>query len=246
MTDDDDVIVIGSGAGGGRSPTPAPHPRPGSARGTRWPTTLLDRLGLAVPAREAPAPAVRAGRAMIGEATAAPSVPGASSCPRFMGDCGSLDRADGADAGDGRRRPEAARLVGRAAPLAFALAALLVLVVSIGDRTGCGVLRDLRDSADVGFGTDGAGVAAFAASETPLGALAAAFAGPGFAALLHAMALVSAVGVVHRAPLGEQRPQRAAAPVPATAPRTRCSRTVRGSPAAAASPPRPARSPTLR
>jgi hypothetical protein len=28
--------------------------------------------------------------------------------------------------------PEAARLVGRAAPLAFALAALLVLVVSIG------------------------------------------------------------------------------------------------------------------
>lgn len=45
-----------------------------------------------------------------------------------------------------------------------------------------------------GFGTDPAGVAAFAASHTPLGALATAYVGPGFAAMLHAMALVSAVG----------------------------------------------------
>jgi amino acid transporter len=45
-----------------------------------------------------------------------------------------------------------------------------------------------------GFGTDSVGVAAFAASPAPLGVLAAAYVGPGLAALLHAMALVSAVG----------------------------------------------------
>jgi amino acid transporter len=45
-----------------------------------------------------------------------------------------------------------------------------------------------------GFGTDPAGVAAFGASTAPLGALASAYVGPGFAALLDAMALVSAVG----------------------------------------------------
>lgn len=45
-----------------------------------------------------------------------------------------------------------------------------------------------------GFGTDPAGVAAFAASTAPLGALASAYVGPGLAAVLHAMALVSAVG----------------------------------------------------
>jgi amino acid transporter len=45
-----------------------------------------------------------------------------------------------------------------------------------------------------GFGTDPAGVAAFAASPTPLGALAAAYVGRGLAAVLHTVALVSAVG----------------------------------------------------
>jgi amino acid transporter len=45
-----------------------------------------------------------------------------------------------------------------------------------------------------GFGTDSVGVAAFAASPTPLGALAAVYVGPELAAVLHAAALVSAVG----------------------------------------------------
>jgi len=45
-----------------------------------------------------------------------------------------------------------------------------------------------------GFGTDTAGVAAFGASTAPLGALASAYVGPWFAAVLDAMALVSAVG----------------------------------------------------
>jgi amino acid transporter len=45
-----------------------------------------------------------------------------------------------------------------------------------------------------GFGTDPAGVAAFAASPAPLGALASAYVGSGLAAVLDAMALVSAVG----------------------------------------------------
>jgi amino acid transporter len=45
-----------------------------------------------------------------------------------------------------------------------------------------------------GFGADPVGVAAFAASPTPLGTLAAAYVGPGLAAVLHAVALVSAVG----------------------------------------------------
>jgi amino acid transporter len=45
-----------------------------------------------------------------------------------------------------------------------------------------------------GFGTDEAGVAAFAGSTAPLGALAAAYVGPWQAAVLHAMALISAVG----------------------------------------------------
>jgi amino acid transporter len=45
-----------------------------------------------------------------------------------------------------------------------------------------------------GFGTDPAGVAAFAASPAPLGALATAYVGPGLAVVLHVVALVSAVG----------------------------------------------------
>jgi amino acid transporter len=45
-----------------------------------------------------------------------------------------------------------------------------------------------------GFGTDPVGVAAFATSPAPLGTLAAAYVGPRLAALLHVVALVSAVG----------------------------------------------------
>ena len=45
-----------------------------------------------------------------------------------------------------------------------------------------------------GFGTDEPGVAAFAGSTAPLGALAAAYVGPWLAAVLHAMALISAIG----------------------------------------------------
>jgi amino acid transporter len=45
-----------------------------------------------------------------------------------------------------------------------------------------------------GFGTDDPGVAAFAGSTAPLGALAAAYVGPWLAAVLHAMALISAIG----------------------------------------------------
>jgi amino acid transporter len=45
-----------------------------------------------------------------------------------------------------------------------------------------------------GFGTDAAGVAAFAETSAPLGALAATYVGPWFAAVLHVVALVSAIG----------------------------------------------------
>jgi amino acid transporter len=45
-----------------------------------------------------------------------------------------------------------------------------------------------------GFGTDPAGVAAFAGSAAPLGELALAYAGPAFAAAIHTVALVSAIG----------------------------------------------------
>jgi amino acid transporter len=45
-----------------------------------------------------------------------------------------------------------------------------------------------------GFGTDPAGVAAFAGSAAPLGELALIYAGPAFAAAIHTVALISAVG----------------------------------------------------
>lgn len=45
-----------------------------------------------------------------------------------------------------------------------------------------------------GFGTDPAGVARFAGSSAPLGELAATYAGPGLAAALYAVAVISAVG----------------------------------------------------
>jgi amino acid transporter len=69
---------------------------------------------------------------MIGEATAAPANLGLR---RVLGSWGTAALSIGVMAPTLAMAvvgPEAARLVGRAAPLAFALAALLVLVVSIG------------------------------------------------------------------------------------------------------------------
>jgi amino acid transporter len=63
-----------------------------------------------------------------------------------------------------------------------------------GDRTGCGVLRDLRDGADVGIRSGRGGRRGVRRVRDPSRRPRAAYAGPGFAALLHAMALVSAVG----------------------------------------------------